>query len=61
MSAVAADRDTCPGPLVWFDAAAGPDGEHGAVLECGTCGHITVTGNLYEPGHAYTPLLRSPQ
>ncbi len=42
----------CEGPLVWFDAGTG------AVLECARCGYVTTTGNLNDPPHADTPLLR---
>lgn len=59
ISTATSESDTCPGSMVWFDAATGPNGQHGAVLECGTCRHITVTGNWNEPAHAQTPIMRS--
>lgn len=42
----------CPGPLIWFPC------EGGAVLECATCGHVTVTGNFNDATHAGTDLIR---
>jgi len=41
----------CEGPLIWYPC------EGGGVLECATCGHITVTGNFNEYAHAETPVM----
>jgi hypothetical protein len=42
----------CEGPFIWYPCP------YGAVLHCARCGHITVTGNIYEYKHAQTPIIK---
>jgi hypothetical protein len=42
---------TCEGPFIWYPCT------DGAVLECATCGQVTVTGNWNDLDHAETPVL----
>jgi hypothetical protein len=56
----------CPGPLVWFDVNHFPckdcGGRHrAAILECSACQWIVTSGNMMDPAHAYTTIIRSPQ
>jgi len=49
--------DSCDGPLVWFDVDM-LDGSKQAILECGNCPYIVVTGNWNDHRHNETPVLK---
>lgn len=49
---MADEAKPCDGPWIWYPCT------EGAILQCGNCGEITVTGNFLDGSHRGTPILR---